>query len=371
MTKKILFVANTDLHISLCYLPYMKYLKEKGYDIHVATNTDIIFHYCDKKIKLPISRMPIKLGNIKAISMLRKIINKEKYDLICTSTPMGSVVARIASIKTRKKNNTKLIYTAHGFHFFKGCSIFNWIIYYPIEKLLMHFTDMLITINKEDYNFALKHFKLDTRYIEGIGYDNEKFKNSLNVKEKITLRKKLGITKDDYVILYVAELSKRKRQEYLVKVLSKMNLNQTKVLLVGNNILNNKIYKLIKKKKLEDIVKVLGFRNDISNLLDISDLVISVSKQEGLPLNIMEAMSKGKPIIATDCRGNRDLIKNNVNGILVPIKSEKELIKKINYLKENKDIANKLSKKSKTNIEKYSIDNILPKYAKIYDEILN
>ena len=371
MIKKILFVANTDMHINLCYLPYIKYLKEQGYIVHVATNTNILLDYSDKKIQIPIHRTPLKLGNIKAIFKLKKIINEEKYDLISTSTPMGGVVARLASIRTRKENNTKLIYTAHGFHFFKGANKISSFIYFNVEKVLMKFTDILITINKEDYLNALKYFKVDTRYIKGIGYSSEKLQITLTKKEKKLYREKLGLEDNDYVITYIAELSKRKRQKYLINTLSKMDLKNIKILLVGNDNIHNKIYKLIKRKRLENNIKLLGFRNDISEILDISDLIISVSKQEGLPLNIMEAMHKNKPIIVTDCRGNRDLIKNGENGIIVKLNDKGELIDNINYLKNNKKIAKRLGTKNKNIIDEYSINNILNEYVKIYDEILN
>lgn len=369
--KKVLFVANTDMHINLCYLPYMKYLKNENYSVDVATNTFVSIDYCDKKISIPIYRNPFHFGNIIAIFKLRKIINKEKYDLVSCSTPMGGVIARLASSKAKKKYKTKVLYTVHGFHFFKGCNFFKGFLYYLVEKFLSRYNDMLITINEEDYKFALKYFNVDVRYIKGIGFNNHKFDSNLSKKEKIILKQKLGIAKNDYVIIYVAEISKRKRQKYLLDVLSIADTKKIKLLLVGNNLLEKKIYKYIKKKKLDDVVKILGFRNDISNLLDISDLVVSVSMQEGLPLNIMEAMYKQKPIIVTDCRGNRDLISNGVNGLVVPINNKYELIKAIDYLKNNKDYSKKIGENNKNNVSDYTIDQILKEYVKIYNELLD
>lgn len=371
MSKKILFVANTDIHISLCYLPYMKYFKDLGYTIHVATNTSYLFANCDKKIEIPISRNPFKLCNVKAIFKLKKILKQEKYDLVSASTPMGGVIARLAALKMHKEKKLKVMYTAHGFHFYKNCSFINWVLYYPVEKLLMKCADVLVTINKEDYDFAKKHFQINTKFIDGVGFDEDKFAKKTNKNEQLKLKKELGISKDQYVISYIAEISKRKRQKYLIDVLSNANLKNVIVLLAGMPSLENKINKLIKKRKLENQVKVLGFRHDISAILDITDLVISVSKQEGLPLNIMEAMKKEKPIVVTNCRGNRDLIKNNVNGIIVPLNDKKELIDKINYIISNPDAGKKLGESNSKIIDKYSIKQILPKYVKIYMELLN
>lgn len=368
--KKVLFVSNTDMHINLCYLPYIKYFKDNGYIVHVATNTGVILDYTDKKIKIPIYRNPFHLGNIISILKLKKIILKEKYDLVSCSTPMGGVVARLASKVARNKYNCKVLYTVHGFHFFKGCKKVRYFIYYNIEKHLAKYTDILITINEEDFEVARNKFNIDVRYIPGIGYNDNNLRSEISLKQKNDLRIKLGIKKNDYVITYIAEISKRKRQIYLLDTLSKMNMKNIKVIFAGNNLLSKKIYRYIKKYKLEENIKVLGFRNDISEILDISDLIVSVSYQEGLPLNIMEAMHKKKPIVVTDCRGNRDLIKNNYNGYVVSMNNQYELIRVINYLKNNSDYAKKIGLNSLNLIKDYSIKNILPKYVEIYKEVL-
>lgn len=174
--KKVLFTATVDSHIELFHLPYLKLFKDKGYEVHVATNSDKKIPYCDKKIKIPFRRSPFKIDNIKAIKMLKKVIMEEKYDIIHTHTPMGSAVTRLAAKKARKKYHTRVIYTAHGFHFFKGSSIKNWLIYYSVEKWLSRYTDTLILINQEDYQLAKKKFKKcsDIQYVPGVGIDEKK-----------------------------------------------------------------------------------------------------------------------------------------------------------------------------------------------------
>ena len=357
---KILYTANTDMHINLCHIPYIKELSKK-HIVHVATNSFLNINYASEKISLPIKRTPFHFSNIKAIFKLRKIIKQEKYDLIITNTPMGSVVTRLAA----KGCKIKTIYIAHGFHFYKNCPKINYLLYYPVEKYLSKFTNLIITINQEDYLFAIQHFKTNIKFIPGIGFNQNNFNNKLTSKEILILKNKLGITKNDFVISYIAEISKRKRQLYLLECLSKLNNSNIKLVLVGNNILGNKIDKTIKKYNLEDNVILLGFRNDISDILDITDLVISTSKQEGLPLNIMEAMYKNKNILVTDCRGNRDLI-NNDNGKIVNLNDQNELIEGINYFIKNKEIKYD-NKKTALN---YSIDNIKMKYINIFNDYL-
>ena len=313
--KKVLFVATVDSHIELFHLPYLKMFKDKGYEVHVATNTDKKIQYCDKKHKISIARSPFKLCNLKAIRQLKKIVNEEHFDIIHCHTPMGGVVARLAAKKARK-NGTRMIYTAHGFHFYKGAPLKNWLLFYPVEKYLAKYTDTLITINTEDFERAKKKFGkrcFYIQYVPGVGVDEKKFKKKLTKKEKHELRASLGLSDDDFVMIFPAELSKRKNQMWLIKTLKPVFDEDKKkhLLLPGKDSLNGKCQKLTKKLGLENQVHFLGFRNDIDKLLKISDLAVSSSKQEGLPVNLIEAAFCGLPIVATACRGNRD-VSNNV-----------------------------------------------------------
>ena len=365
--KKVLFTATVDSHILHFHIPYLQYFKENGYEVHVATNGDEEIPYCDVKHRISFERNPLKINNIKAIKDLKKIIDTEKFEIIHCHTPMGSVVTRIAAKKARKKQNTKVIYTAHGFHFFKGAPLLNWVIYYPIEKWMSKYTDCLITINEEDYNLAQKKFKVKRiELINGVGVDREKFDFTMTEEEKINYRKECGLEKDDFIIIYVAELSKRKNQGMLIESIKglKAEGQNIKVLLVGQDSLDGYYQNVVKKLNLEESIKFLGYRKDIPKLLKISDLYVSTSNQEGLPVNIMEAILCNLPIIATDCRGNHDLIVNNKNGFIVPKGDTEELSNKIKYLKEN------ISEFVDVKTDEYCLDKIKEKYIEIYKDII-
>lgn len=316
--KKVLFTATVDSHILHFHIPYLKMFKEKGYEVHVATNGTQEIPYCDIKHIISFERSPIKWRNLKAIKKLKKIIDKEKFEIIHCHTPMGSVVTRIAAKKARKKG-TRVIYTAHGFHFYKGAPLLNWLIFYPVEKYLAKYTDCLITINQEDYNLAKKKF--NTKQIElihGVGVDKSKFDIEITKEEKHALKKSLGLKEQDFIIIYVAELSKRKNQGMLIKTTKELieeGKKNIKVLLPGEDYINGYYQKMAKDLRVEENIKFLGYRKDIPKLLKISDLYVSTSKQEGLPVNIIEAMFSGLPIVATNCRGNRDLVKNCIDDI--------------------------------------------------------
>lgn len=320
--KKVLFAATVDSHILQFHLPFLKLFKDHGYEVHVATNGNEEIPYCDVKHVISFERSPFKFNNIKAIKQLKKIVNQEHFDIIHCHTPMGSVVTRLAAKKARK-NGTRVIYTAHGLHFFKGAPIKNWLLFYPVEKYLSKYTDTLILINKEDYELCKKKFKKckDIQYVPGVGVDENKFNFKMSENEKLKLRKSLGLKKDDFVMIYPAELNKNKNQLLLINVVEKLSKRNVKVKLIlpGKDSYKGFYQNIVQKKKLEDNILFLGYRNDVSKLLAISNLAVASSLREGLPVNIMEALYIGLPVIATNCRGHRDLIYDGLNGYLVPI----------------------------------------------------
>lgn len=341
--KKVLFTATVDSHIIHFHIPYLKLFKEKGYEVHVATNGNAQIPYCDVKHVIPFERSPLKLNNLKAISKLKKIINEQKFEIIHCHTPMGSVVTRLAAMKARKKG-TRVIYTAHGFHFFKGASKLNWMLFYPIEKWLSKYTDTLITINEEDYNLAKEKFHAKkTEFVYGVGVDPEKFNFEMSEEEKETSRKDIGITKDDYVLIYPAELSVRKNQGMVIKAIAELvkeNKN-IKLLLPGQDSMKGLYQQMAKDLGVEEHVKFLGYRRDIPKLMKISNLAVSAARQEGLPVNIMEAQVCGLPCVVTNCRGNRDLVQDGVNGYIVEIDDVDNMVSKIQQImKESKSYEN-------------------------------
>jgi glycosyltransferase EpsD len=308
MRKKALYTATVDLHILSFHLPYLKMLQEMGYEVHVATNGTAEIPHCDVRHTVSFARSPFKPGNIRAIGQLRKIIDKEQFDLIHTHTPMGGVVTRLAA-KGARKRGTKVIYTAHGFHFYKGAPWHYWALFYPIEKYLARYTDVLITINQEDYDRAKRKFKTRVEYVPGVGIDPKKFDFPFSAADKLKLRKSLGLNKDDFVMVFPAELNKNKNQILLINAMAQLVPKHPNIhlLLPGKDNLNGKYQKIVKTRGLEKNIHFLGYRTDIPKLLKISDLAVSSSLREGLPVNLLEAKYLGITTVATNCRGNGDV----------------------------------------------------------------
>lgn len=372
---KVLVTAHLGRHFRIFGQSDYKVLLNMGHEVHIAANfnseidqfehTDVIKHQID------FDRNPFSKQNIKAFSQLKALLDKEYFDLIHCQSPAGGAITRLAAKKTRKKG-TKVVYTAHGLHFFEGSPKKNWLIYYNIEKFLGNYTDCIITINDEDYKNSKEKLKIkDVRHVHGVGIDLDKFKPQAE-ENKISLRKEYGYKEDDFILIYVGELSYRKNQDMAIDVVNKLkkNIPSIKLLLVGTGELK-KIYEdKVNTLGVQEHVEFLGYRKDISNLMTLSDMCISTSRQEGLPVNIMEAMATGLPLVVTNCRGNRDLIKHKINGLVVDINKINQLEEKIVDIYKSNDIRNKFKNNNLEILKKYSLENVEEEMKTIYSKYI-
>ncbi|KAB7708165.1 glycosyltransferase [Bacillus aerolatus] len=371
MRKKVLFCATVDFHFSAFHLPYLKWFKEQGWEVHIAAAGSLELPYVDKKYNIPIQRSPFKRENIGAFNELKSIIDENQYTIIHCHTPMGGVLARLAARKARK-HDTKVLYTAHGFHFCKGASFLNWLVYYPIEKWLARYTDCLITINEEDYRLALNHhFKASKiEHIHGVGVNTERFTPE---KDKAGLRAKYHYCNDAFLMFYAAEFNKNKNQQILIEAtaLVKKQLPNAKLLLAGEGPLLEHCKRLSIKLGVEEMVDFLGYRNDIESLVKMSDVAVASSLREGLPVNIMEAMACALPVIAVNNRGHRELVSHNKNGWLVGNNSI-EMADKIIHLAGDQELREQFGSQSREIIlTTYSLNKILEEKRKMYKKIMD
>ena len=371
--KKVLFTATVvKTHIMQFHIPYLKMLKEMGYETFVAAKNDYedpaecIIPYCDHYIDIPFARNPLKPVNRKALKMLKELIDTEDFDLIHTHTPVGAMLTRIAARDARKRGTT-VIYTAHGLHFYKGAPMVNWLAYYPVEQRLSRDTDVLITINKEDYAFAHTHMHAkETVFVPGVGIDTERLQFSPEAREH--LRRELGI-EDQIVLLSVGELIKRKNHRVVLEAIAKMKDDpvypRLHYLLCGSGVLESELKELAKTLGIEDKVSFLGYRRDIADLCSASDLFIFMSLQEGLPVALLEAMSCSLPVICTPIRGNVDLVEDGQEGLLCANDPD-ELVRRIRYLIDHPDVREAMKQHSRTKALDYDLSSTLETVKKIY-----
>ena len=319
--RKILLVATVQSHIAQFHSPLITLLKESEWEIHVAARDNLAeknglaIKNVDKIYNMPFQRNPLDVRNIAAYRMLRRLLAAEPYDIVSCNTPVAGVCARLAA-KDVRKQGTKVFYTAHGFHFYKGAPRINWFIYYPIEKFMSRFTDKLITITEEDYALAKKKFHCPVCHIHGVGANSTKY-YPISKAEQEVQKKAHGL--GGHIIVNVGELLPNKNQKTAIRVMKRIvdRLPDTTLLIAGNGPERENLEKLVKELGLNDHVRFLGYTTRLQEYLQICDVEICCSYREGLPLNVMEAMLCGKPVVASNNRGHRELIHDGVNGYLV------------------------------------------------------
>lgn len=367
--KKILVVATVDSMIGCFLLPHIKRLQQAGNTVECAchetgfwfkemADSGLVVH------EINFAKNPLHPRNIKAQKQLDNLVKNGNYNLIHCQTPVGSVLAR----RVAKKYKIPVIYVAHGFHFFKEAPLKNKLIFKPIEKHYAKYTDVLVTMNNEDY-IASKKMKAKHKFkVSGIGYDSSKF-TKFNKSELDELKKELNVEANDVVMVSVGELNGNKNHLAILKSLTRLANPNLKYFICGRGDRKEEYEKFIKKHNLTDNVKLLGYRRDINKILSITDIFAMPSLREGLPMSMIEAMNFGIPMIAYNIRGCNDLIKHGENGYLVDRKEKYPFDAEILKLVNDKNLRQKMGAKSLDNAKEYSIENVLAQFDEIYKVI--
>lgn len=377
MKEKVLILASVASMIDQFNIPNINLLQSLDYDVHVACNfekgsTCSLDKIMELKKKLDLMNVKIyqidftrSVFDIKqdiiAYRQVKKIMVDNKYKFIHCHSPIGGVVGRLAC----KFTKTKCIYTAHGFHFYKGAPFKNWMIFYPIEKWLSRYTNVLITINQEDFERAKKKLKVKhIVYVPGIGINLKKFQfENLNQN---TFRKEFGLMDDDIMLISVGELNVNKNHQIVIKALGEIKNPRIHYIVAGQGNRKQDLLNLAKEYKMEDRLHLLGFRNDIAKLYKESDIFIHPSFREGLSVAVMEAMACGLPCIVSNIRGNKDLI-DKEGGFLFELTKLSTLRHAIEELVKNKNLREKYGNYNEIKINSFSIDKIQKMMKDIYE----
>lgn len=372
---KILYTASVLSHICQFHLPTMEALKRSGNEVHVAARDNLAeknglkLEHCDCFFDIPFQRSPKDRRNIGAYKQLCRLLNEQKYDIVICNTPVVGILTRLAARKSRK-NGTKVVYIAHGFHFYKGAPKKYWLIY-PIEKFFAdRYTDLLITINEEDFRRAKKHFKCAVTHIHGIGVKTDRY-HPATAEVQLTLRQKLALAEDAFVVICSKELMFDNNQKTLLKAAAivKERIPELKVLIAGNGPDDQMLKDLTSKMGLCDTVQFLGYRTDLDQIVPAVDLVVSCSYREGMPLNIIEAMLCAKPVVASHNRGHDELIEENRTGLLFDMLDYDTLAAKILWIHQNNDKAVEFGKAAYSKAQAYTAESVVTQLTEIISDL--
>ncbi len=367
---KILYI--TTISDTMDFFPaHIQMLIDQGHTVDLACKLEKPLSQNYEKLvrkifNISFHRSPYNLNNFRAYKELKRIVVKENYDVVHTHTPVASVITRLAC---KELDNVTVLYTAHGFHFFKGAPIINWLIYYPIERWLSSYTDVLITINKEDYERAKKIHKTGrVKYIPGVGINVNKYRNE-NIDKRIK-RDEIGVPENAFLILSVGEINKNKNHETIIKAIAKLRKPNLYYVICGIGPLESRLKELALQLGLKEQVKLLGFRRDMPEIYKVADLFALPSKREGLGLAALEAMSSGLPLVTSNVHGILDYSIDGVTGYNCNPCNVEEFKERIKVLMEDDNLRKEMGANNTRVVENFDISITLHTMNSIYRELI-
>ena len=359
--KKIL-ITSTDLMMVQFLLPHLENLSNNGYMVDIACSDvggrieeirEKTKANVNKLFVLSLQRSPLSPKNLQGYKQLKKLFTENRYDIVWTNEPVMGVATRLAANKARKQG-TKVLYMCHGFHFFTGAPKVNWLIYYPIEKLMAPKADCICTINTEDYKRA-QTFRCDkVEYIHGIGINTERLTPGENQNN---IRAELGLDDDIFLVLSVGELNENKNQKVILKALAKLEDSKIHYILCGKGDQLDNLQNLTKELQLEKNVHFLGYRTDVVDICAQADVYVMPSKREGLPVASLEAMYCGLPLVTSNIRGLSDIMENGVTGYMCEPDDTDAFATGIRMIKEDDGFRKTAAEKNKQIVVPYCIEN--------------
>lgn len=374
--KKALFITTISGFLPQFEKNDVKILQEMGYEVHYASNFKNPVYACDqgalKKDGIVLHQVDIEknpmhwVKNIKATLQIKKVIDQNEIELIHCHNPMGGVAGRIAAVISRCKPT--VIYTAHGFHFYKGASAINWVLFYTAERLLAHFTDVIVTINQEDKSRAEK-FRLKKQgkvfQIHSVGVDKDRFSPRKCIETE--KRKILGIDQDAFHIVTAAQLNKNKNQRVIIEAMAKLQKENIYFSICGEGPEQNNLERLVVECGLYGKVRLLGYRTDMEEILQTADCFAFPSYREGLGIAAIEALLCGVPLLAADNRGTREYARDGYNAFVCEADSIDGFANAINALYTDRIRTQRMADSCRESALPFTIEEVEQTMRKVYE----
>jgi len=360
--KKILYAASTRAHLVHFHLPYLQALTEEGWTVHAAfggSGEDV--PWTERSICLPLEKKMIAPGNFRCVQIVRDLVREEGYDAVIVHTSLAAFFLRLGLLGLKKR--PAVINMVHGYLFDRNSSLLKKLILLAAERLTAPVTDLLLTMNGEDFDIARRH-RLGRQILSvpGVGVN---FSRLDSPSDPAALRRSLGIPEDAFVLLYPAEFSNRKSQRVLLRALATLPANFMLVL-PGTGTLFEACKSLACELGIRAQVLFPGYVEDMAPWYAMADLAVSASRSEGLPFNIMEAMHCGLPVVASDVKGHRDLIRDGETGLLYPYGDCQACARQILRLARDPELSAGLARQGQENVQQYALNRAFPKIMDCY-----
>lgn len=374
MAKRILITC-TDSMMKQFLEPHVRNLAENGYEVEIACS-EVLNRMTEVRQdleqlvpvhQLHLKRSPLAVSNARGYRELKKIIDSGRYDLIWTNEPVMGVVTRMAARKARKQG-TKVMYMVHGFHFYKGAPLPNWLLFCPVERMMASKADCICTINREDYARARRMRTPRAAYIHGVGIDTDRLRPGENPTD---LRNELGLPKEAFLVLSVGELNANKNQQVIIRAIARMKDPAIHYVLCGKGDQRQNLEVLARELDIADHIHFLGYRKDIADICRQSDVFALPSRREGLPFAAMEAMYCGLPLVNSGIRGLTDITEDGVSGYICDPDDTERYAGSIRKLKDAPEDRSRMGERNQKTVEAYTAARTKQEILQLIRELLD
>lgn len=374
---RLLLIATVGDTLRAFYLPIAAHLRRAGWrvdglarDIESCEQCRETFH---EVWEAPLSRKPLDPRNLTtAARRIAQVVAANDYDVVHVCTPVAAFVTRFALRGLRKSGKPKVIYTAHGFHFYRGGNPLRNAIYLGLERLAGRWTDCLAVINEHDRSMAEQHSLVPNGqlvYIPGAGIDCSRFQASQVPEAAVAaVRRALAVAEDAPLFLMVAEFNRNKRQDDAIRALAGMRCRRAQLVFAGDGPTFEKAKRLAAELGVEDRVHFPGVRRDIPQLARASVAMVLPSRREGLPRSVMESLALGVPVIGSDIRGTRDLVGDGC-GVLVKAGDVEGFSRAMDWMVEHPDEARAMGARGCARMKQYDVRTIIALHEELYERM--
>ena len=377
--KKILMVATIPATLRGFILPFARHFRDQGWCVDgmacgISACADCVQTF-DHVWDIQWSRNPLDPRNFLGTpQIIQEIVRQEKYDIVHVHTPVAGFVTRYALKDLKKQLHSKVIYTAHGFHFHPGGKPLKNAVFLGLEKLAGHWHDYLVVINRDDEQ-AAKRYQINPPdkiyYMPGIGVDiNYYSSDATPISELERVRQELELSAETPLFLSVAEFIPRKRPQDVLKAFACLARPNTRLAFAGDGPLMQQMQQLAMQLGVQHQVNFLGVRQDITTLMAITVATILASEQEGLPRCVMESLSIETPVISTAIRGTRDLLADGC-GLLVQVGDIQELTKAMARILDHPQEARIMGQQGRNRILDYDLRHIIKRHEALYAGVIS
>ena len=380
--KRVLMVASVVSMIESFNRDNIRTLQNMGYEVHVATNFEWGSMYSEEKVErvkqslreegvtlfqIDFERDIKKMnGHVRAFQQLKRVMTAQSYAFIHCHSPIGGVIGRLVARQT----DTPCMYTAHGFHFFKGSPSLNWMLYYPVERTLARLTDTIVTINQEDFSRAQTFKTTHTFRIPGIGVDTKRIEQ-VHINRPLK-RQSLGVdTETDFVLLSVGELNENKNHETIIRAIAELGDPSIRYWIAGTGDARPQLERVIRETNLTNQVQLLGFRDDVFEVMKAADCFVFPSKREGLGMAALEAMAAGLPIITSNVHGINDYSVDGVTGFKCAPNDIQGFARAIRTMRLDFELSHQMGLHNSQSAKAFDVERSHAEMKQIYDTVRN